>query len=103
MNNTANSIAANELALYALNFSGSHYNMVGRTLGKFYKQGTYNHDRASQYVDRYLLVPAAKDYVQCYGSMTDSWCKMFNKATRMEAAEAIARGFVVEFKLDNFF
>jgi hypothetical protein len=103
MSNTVDHIAANELALYALNFSGAHYNMVGRTLGKFYKQGTYDHDRASQYVDRYLLVPAAKDYVQCCGSMTDSWCKMFNKATRMEAAEAIARGFVVEFKLDNFF
>jgi hypothetical protein len=94
--------AARELELYACNFSGSHYNTVGKTLSKFYKQGTYSHDRAVAYVERYLLIPAAKDYKLCYGSMTDTWQGLFNKPTRVAAADAIALSFVSEFRLGNF-
>ena len=99
MNDT---IASRELQLYACNFSGVHYNMVGKTLSKFYKQGGYSHDRAVAYIDRFLLVPAAKDYRLTCGSMHDKWYALFPKPERMLAAEAIAHSFVSEFKLGNF-
>ena len=98
----SDTIASRELQLYACNFSGPHYNMVGKTLSKFYKQGTYSHERAIAYIDRYLLIPAAKDYVLTCGSMYDIWCNMFPKPERMLAAESIAHEFVSEFKLGNF-
>lgn len=102
MPKTIDTVAARELELYAINFSESHYNTVGKTLSKFYKQGTFNLDRAIAYVERYLLVPAAKDYKLCYGSMTDRWNVMFPKPERLVAAESIARAFVSEFRLGNF-
>jgi hypothetical protein len=95
-------VASRELQLYALNFSGSHYNMVGKTLSKFYQKGTYSHDRAIAYIERYLLVPAAKDYNLCHGSMYTAWNTIFPKPERMAAAESIARSFVSEFRLGNF-
>lgn len=95
-------IAARELELYALNFSDTHYNSVGKTLSKFYQKGTFNLDRAIAYVERYLLVPAAKDYQREYGSMTTAWNTMFPKPERLTAAESIAHAFVSEFKLGNF-
>lgn len=94
--------AARELQLYACNFSEAHYNTVGKTLSKFHKQGTFNLDRAIGYIDRFLLIPAAKDYKQSYGSMRDSWNTMFPKPTRSHAAESIAREFVAEFRLGNY-
>jgi len=103
MAHTIDTIAARELELYALNFSGSHYNTVGKTLSKFYKQGTFNLDRAIAYIERYLLVPAAKDYQLCYGSITTSWNQTFPKPERLVAAESIAHAFVSEFRLGNFF
>lgn len=102
MAHTIDTDAARELELYACSFSGSHYNMVGKTLSKFYKQGTYSHDRAVAYVERYLLIPAAKDYKQCFAGMTDTWHGLFNKPTRVAAADAIALQFVCEFRLGNF-
>jgi len=99
MNDT---IASRELQLYACNFSASHYNTTGKTLSKFYKQGVYSHDRAIAYIDRYLLIPAAKDYKLTYGSMRDKWNTLFPKIERMLAAECIAHAFVSEFKLGNF-
>jgi hypothetical protein len=103
MNNTVDHIAARELELYACNFSESHYNTVGKTLSRFYKAGTYNHDRAIAYIDRYLVIPAAKDYKLSFGGMTDIWHSMFPKATRTVAAESIANSFVSEFKIGNLF
>ena len=102
MANTIDTTAARELEVYAVNFSGSHYNTVGKTLSKFYKQGTFNLDRAIAYIERYLLVPAAKDYKLCYGSMATSWSQMFPKPERLVAAESIAHAFVSEFRLGNF-
>ena len=75
MTYTIDTEAARELELYAVNFSSAHYNSVGKTLSKFYKQGTFNLDRAIAYIERYLLVPAAKDYKLCYGSMSTEWIK----------------------------
>lgn len=99
---TIDATAARELEVYAVNFSSAHYNSVGKTLSKFYKKGTFNLDRAIAYVERYLLVPAAKDYQREYGSMTTAWNKMFPKPERLVAAESIAHSFVSEFKLGNF-
>jgi len=99
---TIDSIAARELQMYACNFSESHYNSVGKTLSKFYQKGTFNLDRAIAYIERYLLVPAAKDYDMCYGTMTTSWNTMFPKPERLAAAESIAHAFVSEFRLGNF-
>ena len=103
MAHTIDTDAARELELYALNFSESHYNTVGKTLTKFYKKGTFNLDRAIAYIERYLLVAAAKDYKLCNGSMSTSWNQMFPKPERLVAAESIAHAFVSEFRLGNFF
>lgn len=102
MANTIDTTAARELELYAVNFSESHYNTVAKTLSKFYKQGTFNLDRAVAYIERYLLVPAAKDYNLCHGSMFTPWNAVFPKPERLVAAESIAHAFVSEFRLGNF-
>ena len=102
MTNTIDTVAARELEVYAVNFSESHYSSVGKTLSKFYKQGTFNLDRAIAYIERYLLVPAAKDYKLCYGSMSTAWNQMFPKPERLVAAESIAHAFVSDFRLGNF-
>lgn len=99
---TIDTAVARELQLYACNFSESHYNSVGKTLSKFYQKGTFNLDRAIAYIERYLLVPAAKDYKLINGSMATSWNTMFPKAERLAAAESIAHAFVSEFRLGNF-
>ena len=99
---TIDTIAARELEVYALSFSSVHYNSVGKTLSKFYKQGTFNLDRAIAYIERYLLVPAAKDYKLCCGSMATAWNTYFPKPERLAAAESIAHSFVSEFRLGNF-
>ena len=46
--------------------------------------------------------PAAKQYHRENGSMADAWHDIFPKAVRLEAAESIARSWVEEFKLGNF-
>ena len=102
MAHTIDTVAARELELYALNFSGTHYNTVGKTLSKFYQKGTFSLDRAIAYIERYLLVPAAKDYQLCCGSMFQSWNQTFPKPERLVAAESIAHAFVSEFRLGNF-
>lgn len=102
MTYTIDTDAAHELELYACNFSESHYNGVGKTLSKFYQKGTFNLDRAIAYIERYLLVPAAKDYQHCHGSMFQSWNQTFPKPERLAAAENLAHMFVAEFRLGNF-
>lgn len=101
MAHTIDETAARELEVYSINFSDSHYNTVGRTLSKFWRNNTFDLDRAIGYVERYLCTPAAKDYQQEFGSLTTAWNTLFPKPERMVAAEAIARSFVDEFKLGN--
>ena len=59
--------AATELDLYARNFSGEHYNSVGKCLSKHHKRGEFNYEIAVGYIERNLVLPAAKDYLltQC--------------------------------------
>ena len=75
-----------------------------RTLGKKWQDErvTFSLDRAIAYVDRYCLVPAAKQYKLEHGSMTTPWHEMFPKPVRIEAAESIARSWIAEFRLGNF-
>lgn len=97
---TIESIVA-ELELYATNTS-AFISPVMRTLSKKHRTGNFDLDRAIAYVDRYCLIPAAKQYKREFGSMTDSWQGMFPKAIRLVAAESIVRSAVAEFKLGNY-
>ena len=95
------STEARELELYATNVE-AWIKPAWLTLGKFHKKGTFNRDRGIAYLDRYVLIPAAKQYrLECC-SMTDRWSDVFPKAARLEAAESILDGMVAEFKLGNY-
>ena len=94
-----------ELLLHAEHdqfFSPAYYNPAYKTLGTFYKDGTFSLDRAIKYLDRYLLFPAARDYVLCHCSMTDSARRMFPKVERLKLAEVMALEMVAEFRLGNY-
>ena len=95
--------AARELELYATNIQ-AYIHPVVRTLSRIWKtdRANFSLDRAIAYIDRYCLVPAAKQYRLEYGSMTTSWQSMFPRQTRLVAAESIARHWIAEFKLGNF-
>ena len=94
--------AATELDSYACNFSSAHYNNVGKVLSKFHKNGTYDYERAVKYIERNLVLPAAKDYLLCHCSMTKSLRNTFPKNLRMVIAEDIANSFKAEFELGNY-
>jgi len=96
------SILAHELKLYADTFSSVHYNGIGRTLSKFWLKDTFNYDRALGYVYRNLVLPAAKDYHLCCGSLTQVWHTMFTIPERKQAAECILNDFIAEFRVGNF-
>jgi hypothetical protein len=94
-----------ELLLYSEHdqyFAPSHYDPAYKTLGKFHQAGTYSLDRAIKYLDRYLLLPAAKNYVLTQCSMTDSVKRMFPRSERLKLAEAMALEMVAEFRLGNY-
>ena len=93
--------AARELELYATNVEAYIYPVISN-LSKHWKKGNFSLDLAIKSIERYCLIPAAKQYKIEHGSMTDSWHKMFPKSVRLEAAETIARQWVEEFKLGNF-
>lgn len=97
------STEARELELYATNVQ-CWIAPVIRTLGKKWRddRATFSLDRAIAYVDRYCLVPAAKQYKIEHGSMATPWHAMFPKPVRLQAAEAIVRRHVAEFRLGNF-
>ena len=91
-----------ELDLYARNFSGRHYNNIGICLSKFHRRGDYNVDTAIGFIERNLVMPAAKDYLACHGSMTQSLRNTFPKGMRIRVAEMIEESFRAEFKLGNY-
>lgn len=93
--------ASRELELYATNVE-CWIKPVIRTLSKKWRQGIFDYGKAVAYVDRYALVPAAKQYKLEYGSMATPWHEMFDKQTRTTAAESIVSSWVSEFKIGNF-
>lgn len=102
MNRTIDTIAADELDLYARNFNGQIYNTVVATLLKFYKRGDYNHDRAIGYISRTLMTPAAKQYVIDCCSPGTIWNVMFPKPERDYAAETLAEFLHSDFQLGAY-
>tara|TARA_B100001063_G_scaffold77599_2_gene72062 strand:+ start:4176 stop:4502 length:327 start_codon:yes stop_codon:yes gene_type:complete len=93
--------AATELELYATNVE-AYIHPVIKNLSKHYKRGEFDLDKAIHAIERYCLTPAAKQYRIEHGSMSTNWQAMFPKAVRLEAAESIARHWVQEFRLGNY-
>lgn len=92
-----------ELELYTKNNVGrAYYEPAYKVLGKFHRDGTYNLDRAIKYLDRYCLLPSAKQYKIEFGSMTDSVQRLFPKSDRVKLAEYMALEMIGEFKLGNY-
>jgi hypothetical protein len=100
---TQMTIEAYELELYATNVKCWIHPVI-KTLSKKWREDhdSFSLDRAIAYIDRYCLTPAAKQYKLEHGSMTDSWHTMFPKPVRLKAAESIARHWIGEFKIGNF-
>jgi len=92
---------AHELELYATNVE-TWIAPVIKTLSRKHRAGIFDYGRAIDYVDRYCLVPAAKQYRLEFGSMHDHWTDLFPKSVRQEAAKAIVDGWVAEFRLGNY-
>lgn len=94
-------IEARELELYATNVEAWIAPVI-KTLSKKYRRGDFEYGAAIKYVERYCLIPAAKQYHREFGSMTTKWPEIFDKASRKEAAESIVNQWLAEFKLGNF-
>ena len=94
-------IAARELELYATN-TECWIAPVIKTLSRKYKRGTFDYERAIAYVDRYCLVPAAKQYRLEFGGMCDRWSDIFPRSVRLKAAESIVNSWIAEFRLGNY-
>ena len=93
--------AARELQLYAQNVE-SWIAPVIKTLSKKHRAGVFEFGRAVDYVDRYCLTPAAKQYRLEFCGMRDRWFDVFPKHVRQAAAECIVREWVAEFRLGNY-
>ena len=93
--------AARELQLYAENVD-AWMSPIMRTLSRKHRAGVFEFGRAVDYVDRYCLTPAAKQYLLEFCGMRDRWSDVFPKHVRQAAAESMVRGAVAEFKLGNY-
>lgn len=91
-----------DLGLTAENFCGETVNKVYITLSKKHKANVFDYERAIGYVDRQMLIPAAKDAVLTKGSMTESWKSKYPKALRMQVAENIVNKLLAEFRCENY-
>lgn len=95
--------AARELELYAENDAkGEWIKSTLKNLSKHHKRGNFSLDLAIHSIERYCLTPAAKQYDLEHGSMTTPWHHIFPKSVRLEAAEVMARRYLAEFKLGNY-
>lgn len=93
--------AARELELYATNVE-DWIKPIIQTLSKKHRAGVFELDRAIAYIDRYCLIPAAKQYRLEFCGISDRWDAIFPKSVRLVAAESIARSWVAEFRLGNY-
>ena len=93
--------AATELELYATNVKAWMHPVI-KNLSRHHRRGEFDLDKAIHAIERYCLTPAAKQYRIEHGSMCTNWQAMFPKAVRLEAAESIARHWVAEFRLGNY-
>ena len=91
--------AVRELELSASNNCNERFNICGKIFTKFWKAGTFNKDKAIDWVSRSILLNAAKDY--CLGSDM-YWRDLFPQPVRTEAAKNIVEGFISEFEAGNY-
>jgi len=92
-----------ELGMYACNFSGEHYNGVGRKLSAAWRDNDWEQRWALDMLYADLVVPAALDYKREFGSMTQSANEMWPNAIRWAVTCQMYDHFVEEFKLGNFY
>ncbi len=94
--------ALTELELIAENDCGERVNTVYKVLSKKHKQGIYDMERAIGYIERQLVLPAAKTYLMENCSMTQGLRNTFPKAMRLQVAEIIEAKQRAEFNLGNY-
>ena len=95
------STEARELELYATNVE-CWIGPVIKTLSKKHRAGIFHYDKALVAVDRYCLIPAAKQYKLEHGSMAQKWSDLFPANVRAEAAISIVDSWLTEFRLGNY-
>ena len=99
-------IAADELVLYAENESEiyfRHYRPVVLNLQKHFKRGKFDIERATDALERYWVMPAAKRFHLQNCDRQQRWFQVFDKPTRRMAAASEAKSLLAEFELGNFF
>ncbi len=94
--------ALTELELIAENDCGERVNTVYKVLSKKHQQGIYDMERAIGYIERQLVLPAAKTYLMEHCSMTQGLRNTFPKAMRLQVAENIEAKQRAEFNLGNY-
>ncbi len=94
--------ALTELELIAENDCGERVNTVYKVLSKKHKQGIYDMERAIGYIERQLVLPAAKTYLMENCSMTQGLRNTFPKSMRLQVAENIEAKQRAEFNLGNY-
>jgi hypothetical protein len=96
--------AATELKLYIDN-DGDLYRRqttpILKNLATKRARGAYKHDLAVKAFG-YLTEAGAKKYAKEFGASSQAWHKMFDVATRKQAAEALTRDFEAEAALGNY-
>ena len=95
--------ALTELELIAENDCGERCNSVYRTLSKKHQKGTYDMEKAIGYIERHLVLPAAKTYLMEQCSMTQGLRNTFPKSMRLQVAETIEEKQRAEFNLGNYY
>lgn len=96
--------AAREIELYADNDSQLYFQMkrpILINLGKKYKKGTYNIEKAAK-LWRYFIDAALKKYNKEFGSRGDKWFELLNTHDRQLLALEYAQATKDEFDLGNF-
>ena len=100
------------LYLCADNSHGDIHNKVCKTLCDKYRKGVYDNERAVGYIERQLVILAAKDCVQQEyegeGKMSAEQIRSAVKSTypkqmRLQVAEHMASNLCDEFKLGNYY
>ena len=97
---------ATELYLHASNDQGCYRAWLlpaYQNLERKWRKGTFNYDLGLKLLTRYTLPAIAKNYRLEFGSMTDSWARMFPPAVREEVAEALLEVLVCELRIGNTF
>lgn len=95
MKTTVNAIAARELALYAENDSYLYTwyaQPIISNLARKMRKGQYDAQKAVKAWE-YFATEAAKKHCRDFGTPHEAYYRMFNAATRREAAAQLEEGF----------